>query len=177
MRQGAQFTLIIDPGRINTTLTGQNGLTPQVLIAPQKGGNLRLALLCLERADTIDQQTAGLEQLHGAIQHFGLDGGKRDDIARFFRPGHIWMPTDCTGRGAGCVQQHSIEGRGGETQSIAHTHFGLQAKPLQIGGHALEPLGRAINCDNLRPFGGQLRCLAAGGSTQIKDTLTWLHVQ
>ena len=81
----------------------------QSLVSREQRGDLRLALLGLERAGRVDEPPSGLEELCRVVEQTGLERGKVRDVFRRLDIGNVGVPADGPGGGAGRIEQHRVE--------------------------------------------------------------------
>ena len=94
---------------------------------------------------------------------------ERRQIALALGPGDVGVAADRSGRRAGRVDQRRVERRRLERERVGDRDLGLEPQPAEIGGEALQPLGRAVDRRDLRAGGGELGALAARRGAEIDD--------
>ena len=166
--EGAKTARGLDPLGLSGELVLADLGEPQRIVADEQGGDLRLALLGLERAGGIDQPAARLEQGCGIVEQPRLQHGKRGDVLGRLDIGYVGVAADRAGRRAGGIEQHRVEFLFGiEGRGVADHEFSRKTEPVEILPHQAEPCLRAVDGRDVSAGERELRRLAAGRRAEI----------
>ena len=132
--------------------------------------NLIRALFRLQRADTVNQYSAGRQHRHGSFQQLPLNIGQCRDISGAFVMQNIRMPAQGAGGGAGGIQQNGgWQDLGLKILSPLDHYLCREVKPLKIFTEPRQSFRRMIHRRHGISGGGQLRRFATGCGTKVND--------